>query len=109
MTGQQLRHYRKEKKRTQVQTARALEVSQAYLSLLEAGKRPMTEHLQRRAARFFDLPTELPARLVSGELPVRTDDQLASDLADLGYMGFSHLRRARAHRENPARVLLSAL
>jgi hypothetical protein len=46
---------------------------------------------------------------VSGELPVRTDDQLASDLADLGYTGFSHLRRPRARRENPADVLLSAL
>jgi transcriptional regulator with XRE-family HTH domain len=92
-----------------VETAKALEVSQTYLSLLEAGKRPMTESVQRRAARFFDLPTELPARLVSGELPVRTDDQLASDLADLGYTGFSHLRRARARKKNPADVLLSAL
>lgn len=109
MTGHQLVKYRREKKRTQVETAKALGVSQPYLSLLEAGKRPMTERLQRQAARFFDLPTELPARLVSVELPAVTDAALASDLADLGYLGFAHLRRKRRSLKNPADVLLSAL
>ena len=110
MTGHQLGKYRREKKRTQVETARALEVSQTYLSLLEAGKRRLTKQLQKKAAKFLDLPpTEVPSRLVSGELPTVTDDQLASDLADLGYTGFSHLRRPRARKRNPADVLLSAL
>lgn len=110
MTGHQLAQYRKEKKRTQVQTARALGVSQTYLSLLEAGKRPLTERLQRKAASFFDLPaTEVPGQFPSGELPTVTDDQLSSDLADLGYLGFAHLRRKRPRRKNPADVLLSAL
>ena len=110
MTGHQLAQYRKEKKRSQVQTARALGVSQPYLSLLEAGKRPLPERLQRKAARFFDLPpTELPPDLASGELPPVSDEQLASDLADLGYLGFSHLKRTRRRRKNPADVLLSAL
>jgi len=110
MTGHQLAHYRKQKKRTQVETARALGVSQTYLSLLEAGKRPLNKRLQKRAARIFELPpTELPARLLSGELPSVTDDQLAADLADLGYPGFAHLRRKRQRRKNPADVLLSGL
>jgi transcriptional regulator with XRE-family HTH domain len=110
MTGRQMSQYRKEKKRTQVQTARALGVSQTYLSLLEAGKRPLTDRLQRKAARVFDLPpTEMPAQFASGELRALTDDQLAHDLADLGYTGFSHLKRTRARRKNPADVLLSAL
>jgi len=110
MTGHQLAHYRKQKRRTQVETARALGVSQTYLSLLEAGKRPLNKRLQKRAARIFELPpTELPARLLSGELPSVTDDQLAADLADLGYPGFAHLRRKRQRRKNPADVLLSGL
>jgi hypothetical protein len=70
----------------------------------------LPEHLQRKAARFLDLPpTEMPARLTSGELPKVTDDQLASDLAGLGYTGFSHLKRERSRKKNPADVLLSAL
>jgi transcriptional regulator with XRE-family HTH domain len=110
MTGHRLAQYRKEKKRTQVETARALGVSQTYLSLLETGKRPLTDRLQKKAARFFELPpTEMPARLASGDLRTVTDEQLASDLADLGYTGFSHLKRVRARRKNPADVLLRAL
>lgn len=110
MTGHQLAHYRKKKKRTQVQTARALGVSQTYLSLLEAGKRPLSDRLQRKAATFFELPpTEMPARLASGELPTVTDAQLAADLADLGYLGFAHLKRKRPRRKNPADVLFNTL
>lgn len=110
MTGHQLSQYRKKKKRTQLQTARALGVSQAYLSLLEAGKRPVTARLQRKAVTFFELPpTEVPAQLTFGELPVITDDQLASDLADLGYPGFAHLKRKRPRRKNPADVLFNTL
>lgn len=110
MTGNQLARHRKEKKRTQVQTARALGVSQTYLSLLESGERRLTDDLQAKAAKFFNLsPTELPSRVASGELPSVSDAELASDLADLGYVGFGHLRRKRPHRKNPADVLLSAL
>ena len=109
MTGHRLVQYRKEKKKTQVETARALGVSQTYLSLLEAGKRPLTDRLRRKAAKFFDLPTEVPAKFSSGVVSARSDDQLAADLADLGYTGFSHLRRTRTRKQNPADVLLSAL
>jgi transcriptional regulator with XRE-family HTH domain len=108
MTGYQLGKYRKERKRTQLQTAHALKVSQAYLSLLEAGKRPLTADLQRRAAIFFELPpTKVPVRLELPELRSVSDASLASDLATLGYKGFSHFKKSRL--KNPAVVLLSAL
>jgi transcriptional regulator with XRE-family HTH domain len=110
MTGHQLTQHRKEKKRTQLQTAKALGVSQTYLSLLESGKRPLTENLETKAAKFFDLPpTTLPSRVSSGKVAHTTDADLAADLADLGYVGFGHLRRKRPRRKNPADVLLSAL
>lgn len=110
MTGRELTKYRRQKNKTQVQMAKALGVSQTYLSLLESGKRPMTERLQRKAARFLDLrPTELPSKLQFGEPPRATDADLAAELADLGYPGFSHLRRKRPSSKNPADVLLSAL
>lgn len=108
MTGNQLSKYRKEKKRTQRETAKALGVSQTYLSLLEAGKRPLTEKLVRKAVTFFDLaPTKMPSDLRFAGLSTVSDDQLASDLAGLGYRGFSHLKRSRPR--NPAVLLLSAL
>lgn len=110
MTGYQLARHRKKKKWTQVQTARALCVSQTYLSLLESGKRRLSERVEEKVVRFFDLPpTDVPARAAHGEVRSVSDDQLASDLADLGYQGFSHLKRKRARRKNPADVLLSAL
>ena len=110
MTGYHLARHRKEKKRSQVQTARALGVSQTYLSLLESGKRRLTEHLERKATKFFDLPpTNLPARIADGDVLPVTDAELAADLADLGYAGFAYLRRKRPRRKNPADVLLSAL
>lgn len=108
MTGQQLEQYRKQKKRTQEQAARELGVSQTYLSLLENGKRPVTARLRKKAVKAFGLPpTEVPAKLNDASVRPVSDDQLAADLAALGYKGFSHLKPSRG--KNPADVLLSAL
>jgi transcriptional regulator with XRE-family HTH domain len=108
MTGHQLEHYRKQKKRTQEHAARELGVSQAYLSLLESGKRPVTERLRKKAVKAFGLPpTKVPAKLTDASVRPVSDDQLAADLAALGYKGFSHLKPSRG--KNPADVLLSAL
>jgi transcriptional regulator with XRE-family HTH domain len=61
MTGTQLVQFRKQNKRTQVQAARLLGVSQTYLSLLEKGKRPLTDDLRAKAVRAFHLPpSEVP-------------------------------------------------
>ena len=77
MTGHQLAQYRTRYKRTQPQVARELGVSQTYLSLLESGKRPVTDKLRKKAVRVFNLsPTEMPAKLTLAELPQVSDDQL---------------------------------
>lgn len=108
MTGNQLTKYRKERGRTQQETARALGVSQTYLSLLESGKRPLPDKLVRKAVTFFDLaPTRMPTDLRFPVLSPVSDEKLGSDLAGLGYPGFSHLKRSRP--KNPAVLLLSAL
>ena len=108
MTGEQLQKARLRSNRTQVQAAGDLGVSQTYLSLLEKGQRPLTEKLKRKAVRSFHLqPTEVPVEKALAELRIATDDQLATDLATLGYKGFSYLKPART--KNPAEVLFSAL
>ena len=68
--------------------------------------RQPSDALRRRLARVLQLPaTSLPVS--AGR--VSTDaDALATELADLGYPGFAHLRRRRPLR-NPAAVLLDAL
>ncbi len=108
MTGEQLVQFRKRVKRTQVEAARALGVSQTYLSLLEKGKRPLTDDLRSKAVRAFRLPaSDVPAGHDLSDVRAVTDAQLASDLATLGYPGFSHLKKSEP--KNPAVVLLSAL
>ena len=108
MTGTQLVQFRKKGKRTQVQAARDLGVSQTYLSLLEKGKRPLTDELRAKAVRAFHLsPTAMPVSEDLSDVAAVSDDELAADLATLGYPGFSHLERSTP--KNPAVVLLSAL
>jgi transcriptional regulator with XRE-family HTH domain len=108
MTGQQLQEARLSSKATQVEAARSLGVSQTYLSLLEKGRRPMTLELCSRAVTAFGLPATavpLPVRLAG--LPPMSDDQLAFDLATLGYPGFAYMKSGKA--KNPVEVLLLAL
>ncbi len=108
MTGHQLTQHRKRSGLTQKQAARALRVSQPYLSLLENGDRPLTPALKRRAVRTFNLAvTELPSLAAQYKVATVTDDQLTADLSALGYPGFSHYKPSRP--KNPADVLLSAL
>ena len=108
MTGHQLTQYRKQSGLTQDKAARLLGVSQTYLSLLEGGERPLTEQLKRKVVRVFNVElTKLPAKMSSYKILKTSDDQLTSDLATLGYLGFSHWKKSR--RKNPADVLLSAL
>lgn len=108
MTGSYLKQVRKQKDWTQEEAAKRLKMSQTYLSLVEKGKRPLTDKMIERAVRVFGLP--------ASELPVKNDltrsesfdeEQLASALAAIGYPGFSHLKRARL--KNPAEVLITVL
>ena len=109
MDGTMLREARQNKNWTQQQTARALGVTQAYLSMLEKGRRTVSEFFVRKALKVLDLPpTALP---LSSEdsvapLPSRKHD-FTEDLAALGYPGFAYLRTKV--QQNPAGVLLDAL
>lgn len=109
MNGERLAKERLSRKWEQQEAAARLKVSQPYLSLIEAGKRPVTEKLARRAVRVFNLPpTALPAEF----RPPKTSgsknlNRLALQLAALGYPKFSHLKRAR--KSHPASVLIALL
>jgi transcriptional regulator with XRE-family HTH domain len=111
MNGELLHKERVSRNWEQAETAARLKVSQPYLSLLEAGKRPVTAKLARRAVRVFDLPpTALPVENAARpKTSSRTsaEDLLASQLASLGYPKFSHLKKTKL--VNPAVVLTSAL
>ena len=104
MTGLQLKASRKQRSWNQQQLAERLDVSQAYVSLLERGRRRLPAPLVNRLASHLDLPATA--------LPLRADPPLDSHratqaLGTLGYDGFAYLRDR--HTANPAEVLLRAL
>ena len=106
MTGTELRDARERAKCTQARAATKLGLTQAYLSMLERGVRPVTSRLASQAQKAFDLPpTALPLETV--EVPFPGESELRSDLGALGYPGFSYLRGKPTH--NPAQLLFSAL
>jgi transcriptional regulator with XRE-family HTH domain len=107
MNGQELKEARLRQDWTQQRAAERLGVTQAYLSMLEHGRRVLSNSLARRAAEVLHAPaTALP--LPDADLgESHGSDRLRSELAALGYPGFAHLR-AKVRR-NPAGVLLKAL
>jgi transcriptional regulator with XRE-family HTH domain len=108
MTPHELKAARLKNGLVQAQVAGSLGVSQAYVNMLENGKRRVTPWLTRRVSTLYGLsPETLP---VSEEFaPAQTDDQhLAELLAKLGYPGFAYMR-TRVLKKNPAEVLLTAL
>ena len=109
MTGEDLQLGRKQKGWSQQEAAQKLRVSQPYLSLLEKGSRRVPQALARKAAAVFGLSAvALPVVNTSWESVQASDSETAAtDLAGLGYPGFSYLKTKR--RKNPAEVLLSAL
>jgi transcriptional regulator with XRE-family HTH domain len=91
---------------TQQQAARRLGVSQAYLALLETGRRPVTARLGPKLARVYRLgPAALP--LDTAPAGVWDSSRLAAAVASLGYPGYRQLRGTRP--TNPATVLLAAV
>ena len=103
---QHLRAARRKLGLTQGDVANRLGVTQAYVSMLEAGERPVPARLAPRLMKLYKLrPTVLPL----GKLQKRADpDSLARQLASLGYPGFAHFR-AGTRKVNPATFLLTAL
>jgi len=93
----------------QVEAAKRLGVSQPYLAMLEAGKRPLTARLARKGTLVYGLPlaglpvsgTFTPAREVGAQ-------HLVEYLSRLDYPGFAYVR-PHVQKRNPAEVLLTAL
>jgi len=109
MTGGDLRNARKRRGWTQEQAAKKLGMTQAYLSMLESGRRALSRPATARVLRRLDIPpTALP---LQEELnwSASPNDLLRDEFAALGYPGFSYLHRNRAVRHNPAQVLFTAL
>ena len=106
MRPEHLRSARQAAGLTQQQAADRLGVSQAYLALLERGRRPVTAQLGSKIVKLYGLgPTALP--LESDHIDSWHSSSVAAALASLGYPGFRQLRGAR--RKNPAVVLLAAI
>ena len=109
MTDTTLRDARKNAGWSQVRLARALGVSQAYLSMMETGKRGVPGRVVRRAARLFRLPaTVLPLPPADAFDRMSTDEKLEAGLARLRYPGLAY-KRTSGETWNPAALLLAAL
>src|SRR5271163_4580035 len=105
--GEELREARLREGWTQQQAAGRLGVTQAYLSMVEHGRRVLPSRLARKAVEILHAsPTWLPLREEGVGAP-GDSDKLRSELAALGYPGFAHVRGKV--RRNPAEVLLNAL
>jgi transcriptional regulator with XRE-family HTH domain len=105
MTGTDLKDARRKAKWTQAKAASKLGLTQAYLSMVEGGHRPITSSLAELALKVFNLPpTALPLEPTAGSVD---ESELQADLGALGYPGFAYLRSKPTR--NPARLLFSAL
>ena len=108
MSSLDLKSVRRAKGLTQVDAARRLGVSQGYVAMLERGKRRLTPRLARQVMKVYGAPpTVVPPSRTPAESCSR--DELAKDLAALGYPGFAHMRDRRRDPKNPAQVLLAGL
>lgn len=110
MSPQELKSARHRKGWSQHDAAVRLGVSQSYLAMLESGSRRLPRKSVRKFSKTYGLPPtslSLPSAL-DFHLPEETAEELAADLAALGYEGFAHLR-SRTRQKNPAVVLLTAL
>ena len=109
MDAQQFRKARNQAGLSQQKAAAELGVSQSYLSMLEKSQRPLSRELARRMVQVYKLsPATLPPSQVSWQPKMADVEQLATDLAGLGFPGFAYLRTRRTPR-NPSELLLSAL
>lgn len=109
MNGTVLKNARRERGWTQQHAAAVLGVTQAYVSMLESGRRALPRrHARRLVSRLRLAPTALP--LTAEAAPASAPSEVVRDeLAALGYPGFAYLRRSGAAKHNPAQVLLTGL
>jgi transcriptional regulator with XRE-family HTH domain len=106
MNGAELKTARLASSWTQKDAARKLGVTQAYLSMVERGTRPVSTELGLRAIDVFALPaTALP--LGNRQPRARDEFSFKQALGALGYPGFAYL--GESARVNPAELLMDAL
>lgn len=109
MNGMVLRKARRERGWTQQHAAAVLGVTQAYVSMLESGRRVVPRrHARRLVSRLRLAPTALPLSVEVAQASAASE-AVRNELAALGYPGFAYLRRSGAARHNPAQVLLTGL
>lgn len=103
-----IRAYRQSLGISQLALAKALGVTQAYVSQLEAGLRPVTSQVAERLAALPEA-RRLPATVfpVEGSGLDAADADVAADLAALGYPGFEP--RDRHRPRNPAAVIMAII
>lgn len=108
MNGKALQTARKKLGLTQVEAARKLGVSQAYFSLFEKGKRPLTNKIARKAVQLFKMPpTALPLEKELKNVRPATNEKFVGQLAAYKYPGYTHVKASEL--KNPVEVLISAL
>jgi transcriptional regulator with XRE-family HTH domain len=106
MDGTELKHARLASTWTQHEAAQKLGVTQAYLSMVERGTRPVSSELASRAMDVFEVSaTALP--LGKYEPASRGELYFKQSLGALGYSGFAYLRGPA--KANPAELLMGAL
>jgi len=106
VTGEALKTGREHAKLTQQEAASKLGLTQAYLSMLERGRRPVTTELATQAMKVFHLPP-MALPLEADFHSTLDESAFKAELGALGYPGFSYLR-GKSHY-NPARLLFLAL
>lgn len=105
MTSSALREARRERGWTQAELAARLGVTQAYVCLLERGRRMVPRRLAKKLVRMLQLP---PSALPLGADPnPLKPDEAPRALGALGYPRFAYIRSRR--RLNPAELLLRVL
>lgn len=104
----EFRVYRGHRLISQAKLAEALGVTQAYISQLERGRRPVTKRLAAKLASLPELD-RLPATVFPEDLTGLEGRDLdhAGDLAALAYPGFASATPAAP--KNPAAVIVSIL
>src|SRR5260370_30567172 len=107
MTGLDLLNARERRGMTQRQVADELGVSQAYVSMLEKERRHLPSRIVSQLLAKYEVnPLALPLDGVK-VWPQVDSGLLATQLAALGYPGFSYMKAQKAW--NPAELLLAAL
>lgn len=106
MTGQELRTARTLSDWSQAEAAERLGVTQPYLSMVERGRRPVSQELASAVLQVYPLPaTARPIDLA--QVRPTTEAFFKAALGKLGYPGFAYLKGGALL--NPAELLLCAL